>query len=440
MFNSSPLKYAAWLNERRLVAYPIIVLIAYAFLIAGWIFNASVLPDHKGMQFAHDFVNVYVSGEAVREGKAAEVYDWQKHEERQHQFEISGRGTRPWNGFVPWLYPPMFLAVAWLVSFLPYYTALACYFAAGFAACAFVLYKLAGFKQSKWAIAAFPGLLINPIFGNTGYITTSLLGAGLLFLDTSPVLAGFFFALLSYKPQFFVLIPLALAVGRYWKAFFSTCLSAAFLMALSLWAFGIDAWIGFFDGLPLARGFILESPRDYWLGTMHTVFSMVRIWGGSIKAAFVVQGAASVAAVASLLWIWRQRPLSLAVRGSVLCAVLILASPYSFVYDEILLAIPIALLAREGIVRGFLPYEKIFLLVLWLLPLKFHDMGEHYPFPLTLTPPLLVALIYLSWKRMTGELETNNYIAKSKKEMGCPPIRHDGICGNESKKNTVTPA
>lgn len=408
---SSPFKYADWLNGKRVVAYPILVLIAYAFLIAGWLWNVSVLPEHQGMQFAHDFVNVYVSGEAVREGKAADVYDWKKQEDRQHQFEISGKGTRPWNGFVPWLYPPMFLGVAWLVSFLPYYTALVAYFTVGFAACAFVLYKLAGFKESKWAIAAFPGLFINPIFGNTGYITIALLGGGLFLLDTSPITAGVLFSLLSYKPQFFVLIPLALAVGRYWKALFSTCIGAGVLMLLSLLAFGSESWKGFLDGLPLARSFILESPRDYWLGTMHTVFSMVRLWGGSIKEAFLIQGAVSVAAAAVLAWIWSHKGTSLAVRAASLCAVLILASPYSFVYDEILLAIPIALLAQEGILKGFLPYEKIFLFVLWLLPLKFHDMGEHYPFPLTLTPPLLVGLIYLSWRRMKRERGQPNIAA-----------------------------
>jgi hypothetical protein len=57
-----------------------------------------------------------------------------------------------------------------------------------------------------------------------------------------------------------------------------------------------------------------------------------------------------------------------------------------------MLSIPIALLVQEGIRKGFLPFEKIFLCSLWLLPSFFVDLGEHYALPLT--PPMLIGLIF----------------------------------------------
>ena len=74
---------------------------------------------------------------------------------------------------------------------------------------------------------------------------------------------------------------------------------------------------------------------------------------------------------------------------------------YYLAHDKIILAIPIALLARQGIERGFLPFEKSFLVILWLLPLLFIDNTKLYHLPLT--PPLLIILMIFCWKRMRLE-------------------------------------
>jgi hypothetical protein len=213
MFLSNALRRGNWINKKRVVAYPAIFFCIYLFMAAVWVFNIPLIPDHKGLEFSHDFINVYAAGVASHEGHPANVYDWDKQKNLEHQIEESGKGPTPWNGYVPWLYPPIFLGVAWLLAFLPYYYALAAYIVAGYAAYGAAVYKLARYKESKWAIAAFPGICNNLLAGQNGFITTASLAAGIYFLDASPIAAGAFFGMLSYKPQFFVLIPLALAVG-----------------------------------------------------------------------------------------------------------------------------------------------------------------------------------------------------------------------------------
>ena len=46
-----------------------------------------------------------------------------------------------------------------------------------------------------------------------------------------------------------------------------------------------------------------------------------------------------------------------------------IVTPYLFDYDYALLAIPIALLAMDGYVRGWRPWDRTVLAVAWIMPL-----------------------------------------------------------------------
>ena len=72
----------------------------------------------------------------------------------------------------------------------------------------------------------------------------------MLLLEQAPVTAGVLLGLFSYKPHLVVLIPVALAAGRHWRALLSMGISAAALMAASLLALGTEVWATFFRNLP----------------------------------------------------------------------------------------------------------------------------------------------------------------------------------------------
>jgi hypothetical protein len=396
---TTALRQANWLNSERVVVYPLIFLLFYVFIFAIWMSVTSLHPEDTSKRISRDFINVYAAGVAVHEGKPAEVYDSDRHKDLEDRVVHCKDGA---DHCYSWFYPPVFLSVAWLTAFLPYTWALAAYCIIGGIACGAALYKLVPYKGALSAIVAFPGTSVNLLAGQNGVITTAILAAGLFALDEAPVAAGAIFGVLSYKPQFFVLVPLALTAGRYWKALAATIASAIVYAGFSLIAFGFESWLGFMSSLAAARSNILENSSDFLLGRMHTVYSMARMFGGGMQTAHIIQDVVSSAAVLVLIAIWRHRSLSLAVRGASLSTVLLLASPYSFFYDQVLLAIPIALLAREGVQKGFLSFEKIFLCFLWLLPLEFIDYGEHYALPLT--PPMLTVLLFFCWRRMKAEL------------------------------------
>src|SRR4029079_18873141 len=93
----------------------------------------------------------------------------------------------------------------------------------------------------------------------------------------------------------------------------------------------------------------------------------VRMWGGGIPLAYVVQVAVTLAMAVGLAWLWRSRA-SFPIKRARLAIGTILATPYSLDYDLMLLAPAIAFLAADGMQRGFLPWQKSLLAALWLPP------------------------------------------------------------------------
>ena len=85
----------------------------------------------------------------------------------------------------------------------------------------------------------------------------------------------------------------------------------------------------------------------------------------------VLAAALQLTAIAFAGWAvamtWKKkRPLE--ERSMILCCGTLLATPYLYDYDLVLLAVPIALLGRRGLVEGFLPWQKSLLGALWVLP------------------------------------------------------------------------
>src|SRR4029077_19900942 len=85
-------------------------------------------------------------------------------------------------------------------------------------------------------------------------------------------------------------------------------------------------------------------------------FSLVRYFGGTEQLAWGFQWVltASVAVVLTLMW--RSRvPYTL--KAAALAAGTLLTTPYLFMYDLMVLAVPVAFLVRIGLKSGFRAYE-----------------------------------------------------------------------------------
>src|SRR5690606_15709865 len=147
-----------------------------------------------------------------------------------------------------------------------------------------------------WLALAFPGTFINLFHGQNGFLTAALLGGGLLLLDRRPVLAGVLFGLMSYKPQFGLLLPLVLLATQRWTVFAAAAATTLALAGASLLALGAAPWLAFLENAPFVR-LVLEQGHLPWF-KMPTAFAMARMLGVPVVASYALQVVVALAVAA----------------------------------------------------------------------------------------------------------------------------------------------
>jgi alpha-1,2-mannosyltransferase len=254
-------------------------------------------------------------------------------------------------------------------------------------------------KDWRWLLLAiaFPAVFVNLGHGHNGFLTAALLAGGIALLDTRPIVAGVLFGLLAYKPQFAVAIPLVLLVTGRWRTIAAGAFTVATLTAIVTALFGTEVWSAFLTSTHFTRTVVLEQGSTGF-NKIQSVFSWVRMWGGSIPLAYVMQGVASAAAAAGLVIIWRNQS-SFADKGAALCLTALLTTPYCLDYDLMVFAPAIALLGAQGLACGFRPYEKSLLVLLWLVPILARGVAAATLIPLGPISLLLAGLFLVSQTR-----------------------------------------
>jgi arabinofuranan 3-O-arabinosyltransferase len=320
------------------------VYLATAYLQGIWI----VAPDGSGVQ--SDFVNVWAAGRLALAGHAAAAYDWPTHK----LIEQSAVG-HPFEGYFGWHYPPTFLFVAAALALLPYAAAYALWVFGTFPAYLVAIRAIVGDRVGYLLAAAFPAVLANFIVGQNGFLTAGLVGGSLVLLRRRPLLAGALIGLLTYKPHMGLLFPIALAAGGHWRVFFTAAVVAA-LMAVASWAaFGTDAWQAFAGNIGhTSQAFLSEGWADF--SKLQTAFGLTRMLGGGEALAWTIQIAAALLAAAAIVMLWHSRADD-DIKAAALSTAAMLATPYLYTYDLVVLAVPLAFLFRLGRSRGFLPHE-----------------------------------------------------------------------------------
>jgi hypothetical protein len=212
-----------------------------------------------------------------------------------------------------------------------------------------------------------------------------------MLLDKRPLLAGLLFGCLIYKPQFALIIPPLLLAGRNWRAIAGASASAAVLVAITLAIWGWPVWQAFIDSLPLTQRVVIEQGTTGFHKIM-SPFAAVRLWGGQVGLAYAVQFAFTLAAVAAVCWFaWRRERRDL--RNAVVCAAVVISTPYVLDYDLVVLLPALAWLWLDGRRHGFLPWDGTLMALVWFTPLVARNIAMVTLFPLGLISALLVALM-----------------------------------------------
>jgi glycosyl transferase family 87 len=346
------------------------------------------IVDDKGLGIPTDFVNVWSAGRLVLDGHPAWAYDWDI--QKKLQVAILGQG---YDGNFAWHYPPPFLFVAAALASFPYVPAFIAWPLISFVPFALTMRALVGRPVGFVLAGAFPALLVNVAIGQNGFLTAALIGSTLYFLPTRPVVAGLCLGLLSYKPQYGLLFPLVLIAAAQWRAFLTAAVVAVTMAAVSWLAFGSETWLAFFHWLPMFSQAFLTEGRAYW-GKMQSLFATIRLFHGSEQIAWIAQWTLDAVVALAMMLLWRSRT-AYWIKAAALATGTLLVTPYLFLYDVMVLAIPVALLVRAGLSEGFRPHELPALGLVFLLLAIYIVVGVPTGFAATLIVATLIGARYV---------------------------------------------
>ncbi len=396
------LRTGAWLTRERTRLIASGVLLASVIGLTFLVLTANGLLDTLGRPLGTDFSSFYAAGTYVLDGRPAAPYDLAQHYAREQS--IFGPAT-PFYG---WLYPPFFLFVAGALALMPYGLALFVWQALTLALYLLTIRAIASRPlgttagphstiDPMWLLLAlaFPAVIINVGHGQNGFLTAALLGGALATLESRPLVAGILFGLLAYKPQFAVMIPIALAASGRWRCLATAAATVAGLAIVTTCILGLPVWQAFLASTHFTRVSVLEQGDPGWY-KMQSLFAWARMWGAPLPLAYALQAMLDASLAAALTVLWRgATPYPL--KAAALCLAVILATPFTFDYDMTVLAPAVAFFVVDGLDRGFGPWEKTALATLWIMPFIARSIALATLVPLGV--PIMLAVFILILRR-----------------------------------------
>lgn len=293
----------------------------------------------------------------------------------------------------PWLYPPSFLLLLLPFGLGPPVLSAVAFLAGTVALMATALYHLTGKTSERILLissALFsPATAIVVWLGQNTFLTAGLLVGGFALSKRRPLVAGFLLGILTYKPQFWLMVPFALVAARQWKVLAAAAAGAALVALTSLAVLGSGPW---HDWLQL-----LLAPNaqfDQWQAQARanglSLYACAMILGASAPFANVAQ---LIGAALSAFAVWRcfGRPFPADLRIAVLLSATVFAAPHIMNYDALLLCIAATIFLAYNLRHGAQLGDTVISAALWLSPL----INPPSVFHIGLATPLLTLLFVL---------------------------------------------
>jgi hypothetical protein len=368
-----------------------VALVILAIYVLFWLVTlgglSGALPTPPGYAKI-DFSAFWAASSLALGGTASAAYEGQAI--WQEQVQLPGNDAV----FLPWLNPPLFFMFVLPLSLLPFAASLWAWIGATGALALSAVRRMSDDRTVLLLALASPAFFGNAAVGQNGLLTAGLLAWGMLLLRDRPLTAGVLLGLIAFKPQFFPLVLLALLAGGHRRALVAAvgCVGVASLASLAL--FGAASWEGFFRMATTSGNSLYGGGLE--LGEMQSVSATFLLLGLPVLATQALQAGVALAAAAFVVWLWR-RDVELEYKAAGLAAAVLLATPYSYLYDLTLLGLAGLWLALAAQRRGWRPGEAEVVALAWLAPLSYRLLG------VSVAPLVLLALVVLVGRRRTTE-------------------------------------
>jgi len=317
-----------------------------SWLTVAWLHAVPGMLDRFGTLRGVDFLQFYAAGWVVNRGQSARLYDWDAFATRLPAL-VPGIGDLL---YLP-VYPPQLALALSPLAALPYLQALAIWtlLSVMFYACAVwaglrALPALRPYRLETWAFAlGFTPFVQLLAHGQVTTLAMPLLVAALAaFQAGRPVLVGIAFGSLVFKPQLGAFAVAALLLWPSWRLLAGLAVGAGLQLALVAATLGpalLWDYYGVIQRLAVSAGAF--EPKIWAMHSLRGFFELL-IGRTPLATASWLLSAGAVVWLARRAW---RRQGSPAVKYALICVLGLLLNPHLYVYDLVLMAVPLACLA-----------------------------------------------------------------------------------------------
>jgi Glycosyltransferase family 87 len=409
---------AALLTPRRLRAHAIILAIGLWGICAFDFLTPGAFDRAANIKF-QDFLSFYISGDLIAQGRAADLYN--EPLRRAEMLAIAqprdgGHGSwfapsaqSPANVIIPNLYGPQVALLFVPFAHLPFLIAAQIWVALNlllYFICVYAVWRRYEYLRAYGGITAIVAVAFPPLFhffvrGQLSVLVlTCFTAAFFTFQADRRWLAGIALGFLIFKPQFLVAIPLILLLAQAWKICAGLFISAAAQLAFARIYFGAAVMRSYFNMLARAPRWISSAELQLAPIQMHSLRSFWELLIPSPSVSLALYALTSIAAIGVAAAIWKSQ-LALSLRFSALTMAAVLANPHLFVYDLLVLALPLLLLTdwtAENYESRAASLLRVLLYLAFVLPL-FGPVSRWTH--LQLSVPVFAAILWILFRLKT---------------------------------------
>lgn len=233
-------------TERRIRLFGAAVLTANIMVLAWALLRGQSAMTRDGGPSSIDFLQFYVMGGFAGAAHPASAYDYSTFSAAQAALAGAPPGGLPYYHFI---YPPIILSFTYALGLMPFFAAFAVWVGGTILLYEAAVYAIVPRAATLIAAAVPLAVVKNAQLGQNGFLTAGLIALALISMERRPVLAGVFLGLLTYKPQFGLLFPLALIAGGQWRAIASAAAATLILAFATALVFGHDVWPAYLASL-----------------------------------------------------------------------------------------------------------------------------------------------------------------------------------------------
>lgn len=302
----------------RVLFWILLLLAAAEYARMAWVFIARGAP-HVNDVFLFwgwsKFVHVMSPASGIYDGR------------RLYAF-VRGLAGAP-QTYLPFAYPPSLLLVIWPLALVSPVAALLAWLGVTLA-----LYVWACW-QKPWGVWIATGALLAPSTiaairaAQTSLLAGALMIGGCRLVEKRPFLAGILFGLLSIKPQYGLLVPVALIASRQWQTVIAAGATVLASAVASGTVFGWACWTQLPHAIIGLSRLIARHPEIDHLSV--TVTSALRLLGAGPGITYAAQLAVAAGTAVAIWFCFRGGFRSLSAAALMVGAFLV--TPYALYYD-----------------------------------------------------------------------------------------------------------